>query len=139
MRLTAEANYSFFQHIPAVCRLLGFLLVLCPPQLNFPLSVAETHNNTMQMISSLCYSCFNSTAPVYPTNLLTVYEPTQQLCYPSDTSIFCLPSSSLYVHALTWSDLFLLLHRLSGIVSLAKLDCQAHSHCQTDSHLLNHL
>ena len=46
-------------------------------------------------LTTLCYKCLNLTAPIYLTELLTVYKPSCQLCSSSDTSIFCLPSHSL--------------------------------------------
>ena len=88
--------------------------------------------------ASLCHNSLNSTVSVYLTELLTVYKPTRQLRSSSDISILCpgsgccmLPidsriqykfaslchnSLSLCVHALAWSEIFFMLHRLSGIM-----------------------
>ena len=67
--------------------------------------------------NSLCYNCLNLTTPVYLTKL-TVYKPTCQLHSCSDAYILCLPSW------LAWSESFVMLHHLSGTVSLTKLDHQ---------------
>ena len=74
-------------------------------------------------LASLCYDCLNSTTPGYLTELLKVYKTTRRLCSSSDTSILCLPS----VHMHSLRDLFLMLHRLSGTVSIAKLGHQTNS------------
>ena len=66
--------------------------------------------------------------PVYLTELLTVYKPTHQLCFSSDTSTVCLPS--VCTHLLGQRSFFQL-HHLFRIVSLSKFDHQ------TNPHLLN--
>ena len=57
-------------------------------------------------LASLSYNRLNSTAAVYLTEVLTVYEPSRQLRSSSDTAILCL--NSLCAHALDWSEIFLL-------------------------------
>ena len=61
--------------------------------------------NTVQT-RSLFHNCLTLTAPVYLTELLTVYKPTRLLRSSSDTSILRLPS--VRKQALAWSEIFLL-------------------------------
>ena len=81
-------------------------------------------------LASLCYNSLNSTASV---TWLNCWQFTHQPA--SYALLLILPFSVFPLCARTRlvRDLCLMVHRLSGTVSLAKLDHQAHSH------LLNHL
>ena len=99
--------------------------------------------STNSILCTLYYNCLNSTAFGYLTELLKVYRSTCQLCSSSYkkrnsttrmTGSILTFHSSFCAHALTSSNIpFLMLHFLSGTVSLAKLDYQ------TRSNLSNHL
>ena len=62
-----------------------------------PLHWLPIDSRIQYKLSSLCYNCFNSTAPDYLTELLRLYKPTHQLCSSSDTSIFCVPTVHTYL------------------------------------------
>ena len=78
-------------------------------------------------LASLCYNCLSSTAPVNFTELLKVYKPTPSY------ALLLFFVSPLCARTRSVRDLCLMLHRLSGTVSLTKSDRHTHSY------LSNHL
>ena len=94
------------------------ILTFCGPSRHSAVHFDTVHRDILRSIATLC-------GPYQPVR----GRPPRQLRSSCDASIVCL--NSLCAHALAWSGIFfsfffflffLTLHRLSGTISVAKLD-----------------